>query len=95
MDRILDSAPVQVVFTFITTLSELRKVLFLYRQSVVFLFAYEISWEPHIRFVPNSAGKMCLVPRSDEFEGQGHQGQNCIFWPFWRPACSLCLVKHL
>ena len=27
---------------------------------------------------------------------QGHQGQKTAFcWPFWRPECSLCLVKHL
>jgi len=30
--------------------------------------------------------KTCLVPRLDEFKGQGQ---------FWRPACGLCLEKHL
>jgi len=30
--------------------------------------------------------KTCLVPRWDELEGQGQ---------FRRPACGLCLVKHL
>ena len=30
--------------------------------------------------------KKCLIPRSDEFEGQGQ---------FRRPACGLCLEKHL
>jgi len=40
--------------------------------------------------------QMCLVPRSDKSEGQGHQGQkNGIFRPFRRPACGLCLEKHL
>ena len=30
--------------------------------------------------------KTCLVPRLDVLEGQGQ---------FWRPACGLCLEKHL
>ena len=44
-------------------------------------------------------GKTCFVPRLDEFECQGQRsrspGQLRHFWPFWQPACSLCLVKHL
>ena len=36
---------------------------------------------------------MCLLPRSDELEGQGHQEQKRHFWPFWRLACNLCSVK--
>ena len=44
--------------------------------------------------------KMCLIPRLDEFEGQGQKSRslgtkNGIFWPFWRPGCGLCLIKHL
>jgi len=41
-------------------------------------------------------GKTCLVPRSDEFEGQGQRsrspGTKTFFRPFRRPACGLCLV---
>jgi len=37
--------------------------------------------------------KMCLVSRSDTFEGQGHQKQKTTF--FDPLACSLCLAKHL
>ena len=45
-------------------------------------------------------GKTCLVPHSEEFEGQGQRSKsgtkNGIFWPFKkRPVCGLCLVKHL
>jgi len=55
----------------------------------LWFFVYEISREPLNGFAPNSHGRS-VVPRSDEFEGQGHQGQkNSIFQPFWRPACSL------
>ena len=44
--------------------------------------------------------KMCLVPRSDEFEGQGERSRwpgtkNGIFRPFWQLVCGLYLVKHL
>jgi len=37
-----------------------------------------ISREPLNRFVTNSHGRR-LVPRSDEFQGQGHQGQKRHF----------------
>jgi len=40
--------------------------------------------------------KTSLVPRWDEFEGQGHQGQKTAFFQvFLLPACGLCLVKHI
>ena len=49
-----------------------------------------VSPEPLNGFAPNSQGtdrgKTCLVPRSDEFEGQG---------PFRRPARGLCLEKNI
>ena len=37
--------------------------------------------------------KTCLVPCSDEFEGQGQQWRH--FSTLSAPACDLCLVKHL
>ena len=43
------------------------------RQSLVFLFVYEIISQKLLNgFAPNSRGtaRECLVPRSDEFEGQ-------------------------
>ena len=50
-------------------------------QSAV-LFVYEISPELLNGFAPNSHGRH-LVPHSDEFEGQGHQGQKTAFFgPF-------------
>ena len=41
--------------------------------------------------------KTCLIPRSDEFEGQRQRSKvtrdrNGIFRPFRRPACGLCFV---
>jgi len=39
--------------------------------SLCFLFVYEISLEPLNGFAPNSHGRRFMVPRSDEFEGQG------------------------
>ena len=38
------------------------------------------------QFCPKLTGKTWLVPRSDEFEGQGQ---------FRQSACGLCLEKHL
>jgi len=42
--------------------------------------------------------KTCLVPHSDRFEGQRSRSprtKSGIFHPFRRPACGLCLLKHL
>ena len=61
------------------------EVLFL-ALSVTFLFVYKISRESLNGFVPNLHGRRCLVPRSDEFEGQ---------YQFRLLACGLCLEKHL
>ena len=56
--------------------SELRKVLFL-SLSVGGLFVYG-EW-----ICTKFTWKTCLVPRSDEVEGQGHQGQKTTFFvPF-------------
>jgi len=52
----------------ITARSELRKVLFWRRQSVVFLVVYEISRGPLIGFAPNSHGKRVLLPRSESLK---------------------------
>jgi len=66
---------------------------------VGFLFVYEISPQPLNGFAPNSHCR-----RSDAFKGrgqrskvkgQGHQGLKRYFRPFRRPACVLCLAKHL
>jgi len=68
------------------------------RQSVVFLFLYEISPEPLNRFAPNSHRRRVwsVAWTNLKLKGQGHQGQkNGIFQPFRQPACGLCLVKHL
>jgi len=54
----------------ITARSELRKVLFL-APSVCFVFVYEISPGTAERIWTKFTRTTCLVPRSDEFEGQG------------------------
>jgi len=75
---------------------KLRKVLFL-APSVFFLFVYEISRERAERIPAKVTRKRCLVPRSDEFEGQGQRSRlpgtkTAFFGPFRRPACGLCLL---
>jgi len=45
------------------------------RQYVFFLFVHEISPESLNRSAPNSHGRRVLVPRSDEFEGQGQRSR--------------------
>jgi len=64
-------------------------------QSVVFMFVYKISWEPLNRFAPNSHGRriLSLAPTSLKSMSPGTKKRH--FWPFWRPACGLFLVKHL
>jgi len=61
------------------------------RQSVFFLFVYEISREPLNGFAPNSHGRrVWSVARTSlkvTVKGQGQQGQNGIFRPLRRPAC--------
>jgi len=71
-----------------TARSELRKVLFLAVFGAVcdfFVCVWNISGTAE-RICAKFTGKTCLVPRSDEFEGQGQ---------FRRPACGLCAEKHL
>jgi len=73
---------------FITTCSELRKVLFLAPSVCGFLFVYEISPEPLNGSATNSHGKR-------EFEGQGHLGQKWHFSAIFGSLRAVCLVKHL
>jgi len=62
--------------------------------SLVF-FVYEISREPLNEFAPNSHGrrarKTCLVPRSDEFEGQRSRSPGTKA-AFFGPFCGLRAV---
>ena len=69
------------------------------RQSVFFVCVRNISGTAE-RICAKFTWKMCLVPRSDEFEGQRAKvkvtrDKNGIFRPFRRLACGLCSVKHL
>jgi len=53
-----------------------------------------------LRFLLNDkfTWKACLVSCSDEFEGQGQRSKVKVTGTktaFLRPACDLCLVKHL
>ena len=57
-----------------------------------FLCVWNISGTAE-RICSKFTWKTCLVPRSDEFEGQGHQGQKRHFSALRRPACSFCLAK--
>ena len=69
-------------YSLFTARSELRKVLFLAPPVCVFcfLFVCEILSGTAERICAKFTRKTCLVPRSDEFEGQDRQGQkNCIF----------------
>jgi len=69
--------------------------------SVTFLFVYEISREPHRpteRICAKFTRTTCLVPRSNEFEGQGQRSKikvtrykNTIFGPFGGLR-AVCLV---
>jgi len=63
-----------------------------------FFGVYEISRELLNGFAPNSHGKcVCSLAEMNlkvKVKGQGHQGQNGIFRPFWRPVCGLCLVTN-
>jgi len=70
-------------------------------QSMVFCLCMKISKTAE-RICIKFTRKTCLVPHSDEFEGQGQRlkvkvsrDKNGIFRPFRRPACGSCLPKHL
>ena len=75
-----------------TTCSELQKGSVFGTISLwgFFWFVCEISREPLNGFAPNSHGRhvWSLAWTSFKVTGEGHQGQK-------RPACGLCLVKHL
>ena len=43
-----------------TARSELRKILFFLRRQAVFVFVYEISWQPLNTFAPISHGRRGL-----------------------------------
>jgi len=65
-----------------------------------FLFVYEISREPLNRFAPNSHGRrlwfLAWMTLKVNVKGQGLHKQKLHFSAlFRRPACGLCLVKHL
>ena len=47
--------------------------------SLCFLFVYEISWGAAEWICAKFTRKTCLIPCSDEFEGQGHQEQKGHF----------------
>jgi len=88
-------------FQFFTARGELRKILFWRRQSVYFLFVYEISRAPLNGFAPNSGGRRAwfFARMSLKVKVKGRRsrspGAKWHFRPFWRPACGLRLVKHL
>ena len=83
----------------VTARSELRKVLFLAPSVCGFLFVYEISREPLNGFAPNSHGRrfwqLARASLKVKVKGQDHEGQKTAFFGPLRPACGLCLVKHL
>jgi len=70
-------------FRFITTRSELWKVLFLAPAVFAILFVYEMSWELLNGFVPNShrrhAWSTTWTSLKVMVKGQGHQGQKRHF----------------
>jgi len=80
----------------VTAHSELRKVLFL-ALSVTFFVC--VSLEPLNGFATHSHGRrVWSLDRGSlkvKVKCQGHQRQKQHFRPFRRPACSLCLVKHI
>ena len=83
--------------TIITARSEMRKVLFLALSVCFFVCVWNISGTAE-RICAKFTRKTCLVPRSDELEGQGQRSKvkvtrdrNGIFRHFRRPACGLCL----
>jgi len=81
-----------------TACCELRKVLF-FTLSVTLLFVYEISWGTAQRICSKFTGKMCWVPRSDEFECKDQRSRSpgtktAFFGPFGG-LCAVYLVKHL
>jgi len=87
------------VFFIFTAHCELRKVLLFGTDSQwSFLCIWNIS-EIAERIFAKFTRKTCLIPRSDEFDGQESKvkvtkDKNGIFRLFRRPACSSCLAKH-
>jgi len=86
---------------FLTHAVNCGRFCFWRRQSVFLVCVWNISGTAE-RICAKFTRKTCLIPRSDEFEGQGKRSKvnvtrdkNGTFRPFRRPACGLCLVKHL
>jgi len=68
-----------------TARSQLRISFCFWRSLWLFVCVWNISGTAE-RICTKFTRKMCLVLRSNEFEGRGQ---------FRRPACGLCLEKHL
>jgi len=68
-----------MTFCVITARSELRKVLFLAPSVRVFFGCVSNISGTAERICAKFTRNTCVVPRFDEFEGQGHQGQNTAF----------------
>jgi len=92
----------EIVRTACSELWKVLQVLFSSASVCGFLFVHEISPEPLNGFAPNSHGKrvwslawmsLKLSVKGQRSRSPGTKGG--IFWPFRRPACGLCLVKHL
>ena len=83
----------RVIFVF-AACSELWKVLSL-APSVCRFFVYEMSLEPLNGFAPNSHRRRVWSIAWTSLKVKVTRNKNSIFRPFRRPACSLCLVKHL
>jgi len=80
--------------------NELRKVLVFgaVRQSVGFSFVYEIYWAPLNGFAPRCIWSLDRTSLKVMVKGQRSTSlwtKNDIFRPFWRPVCSLFMLKHL
>jgi len=68
------------------------------RQSVVFCVCMKYlgnRWTDLRQIHTEDVFRPSLGRLKVSVKGQGHQWQNGIFRPFWRPACGLCFVKHI
>ena len=65
------------------------------RQSAFFVCVWNISRELLNGFVPNSHGSRVWSLARMSLKVKVTGDKNSIFRPFRRPACGLCLVKHL
>jgi len=89
------AAATQITVNFSTCIiaahSELRQVLFLVPSVCGFLFVYEISRGTAAQICAKVIQKMCLVPRSYDFDGQCPQGQKWHFLAFLA-ACTVLFM---